>query len=99
MKRPPLEATALVLLARLQLKERQPAAAAESLSGIRLEPLGPELQAQVHYWRAEAAAALGHADASERAEAKRLLAGVQAGVPPELRVRFLSRPDRQALAN
>ena len=101
MQRPVLEAEARVFLARLDLAAGQPQQAAAQLSDLAVEPLGPELRAQVHHWRAAAAAALGTGDkgASDRAEARRLMSGVRAAVPQELQERFLSRPDRQALAD
>jgi hypothetical protein len=101
MKRPALEAETRVFLARVDLQARQPAPAAAALTGIHMEPLGPELQAQVHFWRGQAAAALGTGDGGQhdRQEARRLLGTVQEAVPADLRARFLSRPDRQALAD
>jgi tRNA A-37 threonylcarbamoyl transferase component Bud32/tetratricopeptide (TPR) repeat protein len=105
MKRPVLEATCRVLLAQVELRDGRPAQAAAALSDVRMEALGPELKAQVHHWRAEVQAALGAAGSGQpaleqdRREARRLLDEMQRGVPPELRERYLSRPDLQGIAS
>jgi tetratricopeptide (TPR) repeat protein len=101
MQRPVLEAVARVLLAHLDLQARQPQSAAAVLEGVRMEAIGPELQARVRQGRAAAAAALGN-DAvaqKERGEVARILAALQRNVPEALRARFLSRPDIQAMGN
>jgi tetratricopeptide (TPR) repeat protein len=99
MQRPALEAEARVFLARLDLHAGQPERAATVLSEAPVEPIGPELRAQIHHWRGAAAAALGTGDrgARDSQEARRLLDAVRDTVPSGLRERFLSRPDRQAL--
>ena len=101
MQRPALEATARIVIARLDLRAGEPAEVATSLRGVAMNTLGPELQAQVHYWRAEAADRLGGGDAGrqDRQEAQRILAALEASVPSELRARFHSRADRLAIAN
>jgi len=99
MRRPALEAQARVFLARLDLRGHRPAAAVATLSDVTVEPLGPELRAQVHHWRGAATAELGTGDRGERdrRETTRLLGAMRDAVPPELRERFLSRLMRQGL--
>jgi hypothetical protein len=57
--------------------------------------VGPELRAQIHYWRKRAFAGLGDESAAqtEDAAARRLIAAVRASLPEEHRVRFDSRPE------
>ena len=100
MQRPPLEAVVRVLLAQLDLRARQPQQAAAVLAGVRMETIGPELQAQVHYWRAAAAAALGDDAGAQqgRREVARILAALEKDVPESLRPRFLLRPDVRLLS-
>ena len=100
MKRPLLEAVARVSLAQIHMQAHEPRAAAMALEGIRLDAIGPELQAQVHYWRAAAAATLGDDAAAQRGrrEARRILTGLEGRVPESLRARFLLRPDIRALS-
>jgi tetratricopeptide (TPR) repeat protein len=100
MRRPGLETTARVFLARLDLQVGQPAVARDGLAGVAMETIGPELQAQVHHWRGESAAALGDAGAAQadRREAARILEQLREGVPEALRPRFLSRPDIRAIS-
>jgi tetratricopeptide (TPR) repeat protein len=98
MQRPSLEALCRMWLARLDLRAGRPAQAASLLAPIRLDRIGPELQAQVHYWRAQASATPGAGD-DERRDARRLLDEIQRGVPDRLRARFLLRPDIQVMAN
>jgi hypothetical protein len=64
-----------------------------------MEAIGPELQAQVHHWRAASAAARGDDEAAQRdrREAVRILATVEKNVPDSLRPRFLLRPEVQAI--
>jgi tetratricopeptide (TPR) repeat protein len=99
MKRPLLEAIARVYLARLDLQAGQPDKARALLDAVRMDALGPEPQAQVHYWRAAAASALGNDAGAQqgRREVARILAALQKDVPESLRPRFLLRPDVRAL--
>jgi tetratricopeptide (TPR) repeat protein len=101
MQRPTVEALARVFLARLDLRAGDAAAAAARLSDVDLARLGPDLQAQVRHWRAAAAAASGSGDRgqADRQEAERVMNALASSVPQELRQRFLSRPDRRALAD
>ena len=101
MKRPTLEADARLLQARLDLRGGRAAQAVAALAPVQLDVLSQERRAQVHLSRAEAQAALGDSGAAERerAQAGRLIEESAAGVPPELRERYLSRPDLQALAS
>jgi len=100
MKRPSLEATARVFLAQLDLRARQPQAASSVLDSVRMDAIGPELQAQVHHWRGAVATVLGNEAAAqqERSEVARILGALQEDVPETLRPRFLLRPDIQAIS-
>ncbi|HWN87003.1 MAG TPA: protein kinase [Vicinamibacterales bacterium] len=100
MRRPALETTARVFLARLDLQAGQAASALAGLEGIDMARIGPELEAQVHAWRGAAHAALGMTAAAvrERRDAARLRDTLQQAVPEELRERFLSRPDIQTIS-
>jgi hypothetical protein len=99
MQRPLIEALTRVFLARLDLQARQPQMAATRLEGVQMDAIGPEAQAQVHYWRAAAAAALGNDAAAQqgRREVARILTALQQDVPETLRPRFLLRPEIGAL--
>jgi len=101
MQRPVLETVVRLLQARLDLRGGRAAQAVAALAPVRLDVLGPELRAQVHGLRAEAQAVLGDAGGAERErmEAGRLLEESVGAVPPELRERYLSRPDLRALAS
>jgi tetratricopeptide (TPR) repeat protein len=99
MQRPSVEAVSRIVLAQLDLRARHPDAASMTLDGVRMEAIGPELQAQVHHWRAASAAARGDDEAAQRdrREAVRILATVEKNVPDSLRPRFLLRPEVQAI--
>ncbi len=99
MERPALEARCRLLLARLDLAGRRFAEAMRALDGIPPDEggrlLGPELRAQVQFWRAAALAGLGRdADAQrERAAAREVIDGLRASLPEPDRARFAARPD------
>jgi tetratricopeptide (TPR) repeat protein len=101
MKRPVVQAVCRLLQARLELRARRPAQALTALGPIPIEVLSPELRAQVHWSRAEAQMMLGDSgDAErERREVGHQLDDAGRAVPMELRERYLSRPDLQALAS
>jgi predicted negative regulator of RcsB-dependent stress response len=101
MKRPVMEAVCRLLLARLDLRGGRAAQAMSGLAPVSLDVLAPEQRAQVHQLRADAQAALGDGGAGERerGEAGRLIGDAAQRVPSELRERYLSRPDLQALAS
>ena len=86
MQRPSLEALARVFQARLHHQTGDAAAASAALAGVRLDAIGPELRAQVLYWR------------GERQEAARIVSEIQKDVPKPLQARFLLRPDIQAIS-
>ena len=98
MGRLALEARARIHLARIDIQQR---AYGDALALLRDIPadgdrtLGPELQAQVHYWRAQAHRGAGDAaDAeSELATARKLFEGVRAALPERFRGGFAARPD------
>jgi len=97
MRRPALEAVTRLLLARLDLHDHRAAEAAGALATLRGDGLSPELQAQIHYWRAQARGTTSD-DAPDRREAKRWFDAAQQSVPEELRERYLSRPDLRVMA-
>ena len=100
MRRPAVEAAIRVLLARLELHARRPAQALTVLAGLSLVSLSPELQAQAFYWRAEARDAQEpNSGADDRREAHQSLERAGQHVPTELRERYFSRPDLQAMSN
>lgn len=99
MQRPPLEGVARLFLAQLDLQAHQPQQATEVLDGVRMDAVGPEVQAQAHHWRSAAAAAAGDdaAAQTEKRAAVRIVAALEKDVPETLRPRFLSRPEIQAI--
>jgi len=100
MRRPAVEAAIRVLLARLELHARRPAQALAALAGLPLASLSPELQAQALYWRAEARDAQEpNSGGDDRREAHQSIERAGQRVPTELRERYLSRPDLQAMSN
>ena len=100
MKRPSLEVLARVALAQLDVLRGQPQQATAILAPVRLDAVGPELQAHVHHWRAAAAAAMGDDAAAEkeRREVAQILALLRKSVPESLQPRFVLRPDVRALS-
>jgi hypothetical protein len=84
-----------VLLARTAVLSRRPEDATKVLSAIRLELLGPELQAQVHYWRSRAAALSGAAANAEGEleQARRLTVNLRERIPAESREGFSQRQE------
>jgi tetratricopeptide (TPR) repeat protein len=95
MRRVALEARCRTLLARTALAAQRPGEGVKALADVRVEELGPELQAQVLYWRGRAATLSGDGAAGERqlAEARRLLTAVRELVPSTLREAYSQRPD------
>jgi len=100
MKRPSLEVLARVFLAQLDVLGGRPQQATDMLAPARLNAVGPELQAQVHHWRAAAAAATGDAATAEkeRREVEQILSSLRNSVPEALQSRFVLRPDVRALS-
>jgi hypothetical protein len=88
------------LLAQLELRVRRPAQAMAALVDLPLATISPELQALAHYWRAEAreASTPGSAGA-DHLQARQSIERAEQGVPMDLRQRYLSRRDLQAIAN
>jgi len=98
MGRLALEARARINLARLDIQRRTYPNALAMLRDISVDgdrTLGPELQAQVHYWRAQAHRGAGDvAEAAiDLAAARKLLDGITAALPARLRAGFAARPD------
>ena len=95
-----LEARCRLFLARIAVDERRGDEAVRALTDVRVDTLGPELQAQVHYWRARASALLGRIATGESGEreARRLLTELRESVPAGNREGFARRLDiRQIL--
>lgn len=100
MGRLALEARCRVHLARVDLLAGRPDGALAVLRDVgpdAEQSIGPELQAQVHYWRSEAFRARGDAiTAHAQAQtARQILEGVRQSVPEPMRGRFVRRTDIQ----
>lgn len=95
MRRVGLETQCRLLLARTAVSSRRPEDATKVLSAIRVEVLGPELQAQVHYWRGRAAALSGTAASAEDEleQARRLVVDLRERIPAESRQAFSQRQE------
>lgn len=97
-----VEAHCRVQLARLDLLEAKPADAIRALDAIPEDTedamIGPELRAQIEYWRADALLKQRGAGASDHAaRARQLLAAVQASLSPDERDRYAARIDIGAI--
>ena len=98
MRRVVLEARCRMLLARIELAAGRAKEAVQGLAGILPEAdatLGPELRAQIHYWRGQALARAGDraAAATEAATARTLVAQLEQLIPQSHRKALMSRPD------
>jgi tetratricopeptide (TPR) repeat protein len=98
MGRYALEVRCRVYLAQLDVSQRQFAAAADRLRNIPADgerALGPELQAQVHYWRSQALKGIGDVAGSNRDEeaARRFLRDLTTSLPERYRAGFAARAD------
>ena len=63
------------------------------------QTIGPELRAQVQFWRSQALAMKGD-DVKARAalaEARRVVGGIQAGLPATVQQHFMARRDIHAI--
>ena len=93
-----LEARCRVLFARIELKSGRADAALATLREVHEDAersIGPELQAQVHYWRAQALERRGDSAGgmSERRAMRELLDKVRATIPERYRRTFQARFD------
>jgi FimV-like protein len=99
MGRVGLEARVRIFLARAALLRGSPDEARRYLDDVPPDAddrvIGPELRAQVHYWRGQVLRAGGDAaaGAAASAEARRLLDGLRSKLPPERRAPFSARTD------
>ena len=93
-----LESRARINIARLDIRQSAYADAFTMLKEVPADGeqvLGPETQAQVHYWRSIAYKGLGRATdaAAEIAEARKLVERARAALPERFRGGFAARPD------
>jgi hypothetical protein len=95
-----VEVRGRIFLARIDIATGRHEAALNTLSTIVVDSgsdraIGPELQAQVHYWRSRAMLALGDgtASASEASAARKFLQDLRSTVSEPYRDGFASRPD------
>jgi hypothetical protein len=98
-----LEARCRIYLARIDVGERRFDDALETLKTLVTggKTPGPELQAEVHYWRSRALEGRGdRADAkAEQDIARKLIENIGASLPIQYKGSFRSRPDIQLLIN
>ena len=99
-----LEARCRVFAARIDVEARRFSEALATLTAVPDDDaertIGPELRAQVHYWRMRALLGLGDEGAA-RAEdnaARRLIGAVRASLPEEFRAQFDTRPEIRRIA-
>ncbi|HET9384863.1 MAG TPA: tetratricopeptide repeat protein, partial [Gemmatimonadales bacterium] len=95
MQRVLVESRCRVALARISLDDGRVEEADRALAGTRIEELGPELAAQVHYWRARVSILKGDTAAGEsgQREAQRVLTELRDSIPVTSRRTFVTRPD------
>jgi tetratricopeptide (TPR) repeat protein len=99
MERTALAARCRIFLAQIDLHQRRGADAIRTLDGVPpdddMRTIGPELRAQVHYWRSVAVAMLGDRAAAdtEAAAARKALDRLQAALSEPARARLASRRD------
>jgi tetratricopeptide (TPR) repeat protein len=99
MERPALAALSRVFLAQIALREGRAADALRVLGEVppddATRTIGPELRAQVHYWRSVAHAAEGDrgAAAGAASEARTIVDRLRAELPDQRRAAFAARAD------
>jgi predicted negative regulator of RcsB-dependent stress response len=98
MERFALDARCRLFLARIDVAERKYDEGLKILSAMadddRSRTVGPEIRAQILYWRSRALAALADPRTAADAErARRIITDLQAQIPESSRGRFASRPD------
>jgi tetratricopeptide (TPR) repeat protein len=102
MERFALEVRCRVWLARLEVSRGFLDAARQLLDAVprdRMNALGPELQAHVHYWQAQARGTRAEEAATELEAAGRLLKQLRAGIPTEYRDMFAARREIRAMTS
>jgi serine/threonine protein kinase/tetratricopeptide (TPR) repeat protein len=98
-----LEARIRVFLARIDVNQRRFDRALMTLDEIPPDSadrtIGKELRAQAHYWRGEALAGRGDANAAsmEHSQAGKILEDLRSSLPDPDRTRFAARPDIRAI--
>jgi serine/threonine protein kinase/tetratricopeptide (TPR) repeat protein len=99
MGRVSIETRARVFLARLSLQLRRSGEALDVMKDVPSGELGPELSAQMQYWRGQVLLARGERSAGETlvAEARRTLDLLRLSLPEEYRAAFASREDIREL--
>ena len=98
MRQVALETRCRILLARLSLRERKYEEALKVLDAVRLDgpgTVGPEMLAQVLYWRGQVFAAQGNGGEGdvEHSRARKLLQDLLANLPKTDRDSYVMRPD------
>jgi tetratricopeptide (TPR) repeat protein len=93
-----LEVRCRLNLARVEIGQRQYGQALEVLDGLSFgkdATIGPELQAQVHYWRGRALAARGNNREAEpeRAQARALVEKLRQSLPDRYHASYTARAD------
>ena len=99
MGRVSIETRARVFLARLSLQLGRSGEALDVMKDVPSVQLGPELSAQMQYWRGQVLLARGERSAGEAlvAEARRTLDLLRLSLPEEYRAAFASREDLREL--
>ena len=103
MERFPLEAHCRLLLARIDISQRQFDPALRTLDAIPpdddVRTIGAELRAQVHYWRGQALIGRGAAQEAqmELGIARRIIDEMRAALPETNRAGFAARPEVQRI--
>jgi tetratricopeptide (TPR) repeat protein len=97
-----LEARCRVFLARIDVMQRRFDDALQTLREIPADGdrvLGPEIQAQVHHWRARALSGNGDATAAEaeKEAARGFMNAMRKALPDGARARFEARPDARLI--
>jgi serine/threonine protein kinase/tetratricopeptide (TPR) repeat protein len=105
MGRKLLEARCRIFSASIDVAARKFAEALATLMAIPDDDaqytVGPELRAQIHYWRGRAFAGLGNGAAAltEAAAARQLIESIRLSLPEEFRASFRGRPDIQRIVS
>jgi serine/threonine protein kinase/tetratricopeptide (TPR) repeat protein len=99
MGRVTVETRARVFVARLSLERRRYDDALDVLKDVQADDLGPELRAQVQYWKGQVLLARGERAAGSRLieDARKTIEALRLSLPDAHRVAFTSRGDVREL--